>query len=253
MKGSSKTPRHSTRGLGNVFSDQGNFEKADEAYLQALAIDEKSTGRTGIKVGNDLVDLAESYRAQKRYAEAEPLYRRVLAIWENSDVSPIDRASLLNNMCIFQWSKHDFHRATVTCDQALKLWKSVLGDSSPSIAAIYQNAANAHRDVGDYDVAERLYDSALAIWNKPGDDGRAATVLISKAQMYASQGNLGKAEELVEESIAHLDSSGPVASSLDASGRIEIYLKGASIMEHRNSALALLLKSKAKALGYKDQ
>ncbi len=35
-------------------------------------------------VATSLNNLAEFYRAQGRYAEAEPLYQRSLAVWENT-------------------------------------------------------------------------------------------------------------------------------------------------------------------------
>ena len=35
-------------------------------------------------MATDLNNLAELYRAQGKYAEAEPLYKRALAIWEKA-------------------------------------------------------------------------------------------------------------------------------------------------------------------------
>ena len=66
---------------------------------KALRIGEREFGPDHINTAIFLNNLAELYRAQGRYAEAEPLYARSLAIWEKA-LGPehLDVATSLNNL-----------------------------------------------------------------------------------------------------------------------------------------------------------
>ena len=72
------------------------------AFLRSLAIFEKSLGSDHPNVAFSLNNLAELYRAQGRYADAEPLHKRALAIREQA-LGPehLDVASSLNNLAGF--------------------------------------------------------------------------------------------------------------------------------------------------------
>ena len=70
------------------------------AALQALlAINEKALGPDHPSVELALNDLAELYKEQGRYAEADPLYRRALATWKEAlGPNHPDVAQSLNNL-----------------------------------------------------------------------------------------------------------------------------------------------------------
>ena len=53
-------------------------------YQRALAIEEKALGPEHPDVATSLNNLAELYRDQGKYGEAEPLYQRALAIDEKA-------------------------------------------------------------------------------------------------------------------------------------------------------------------------
>jgi tetratricopeptide (TPR) repeat protein len=61
---------------------RAGWRKAEQLLRRALTIAEKAFGPDHPDVGADLNNPAELYRIQGRYAEAEPLYKRVLAIDE---------------------------------------------------------------------------------------------------------------------------------------------------------------------------
>jgi tetratricopeptide (TPR) repeat protein len=58
----------------------GKFVEAIPLAQQALAIRERTLGPNHPDVATSLTNLALLYASQRRYAEAEPLYRRALAI-----------------------------------------------------------------------------------------------------------------------------------------------------------------------------
>ena len=60
---------------------------AERLYKRSLAIREKALGLDHPAIAGSLNNLAVLYRSLGRYAEAEPLYQRALAIWENALVA----------------------------------------------------------------------------------------------------------------------------------------------------------------------
>ena len=63
--------------------EQARYAEAEELYLAALE-EAESFGEQDPRLATSLNNLAELYRAQGKYAEAEPLYQRALAILEKA-------------------------------------------------------------------------------------------------------------------------------------------------------------------------
>ena len=84
--------------LANLYKAQGKHAQVEPLYQRALAIREQweqfllrglalveqQLGLEHSDVAYVLNDLANLYKAQGKYAQAEPLYQRALAIWEKS-------------------------------------------------------------------------------------------------------------------------------------------------------------------------
>ena len=64
---------------GTAAFQQGNDREAEERFAAGLKLAEK-IGPRNRRVATSLDRLAALYRAQGRYAEAEPLFKRALAI-----------------------------------------------------------------------------------------------------------------------------------------------------------------------------
>ncbi len=62
---------------------QADYAQAEKLFLAALKEAEKF-GDQDPRLAASLNNLAELYRAQGKYTQAEPLYRRALAIWEKT-------------------------------------------------------------------------------------------------------------------------------------------------------------------------
>src|ERR1019366_4127451 len=61
---------------------RGEYANAAALYKSALAIQEKTLGPDHVEVAASLNNLAVLYQDEYMDAQAEPLYRRSLAIWE---------------------------------------------------------------------------------------------------------------------------------------------------------------------------
>lgn len=63
------------------------MQRAEELHKRALKVLE-DLGSDRFDVASTLNELAELYRAQKRFADAEPLYKRALGIYAKGDMNP---------------------------------------------------------------------------------------------------------------------------------------------------------------------
>lgn len=87
-------------GAGRTFYEQGYYTDAEKAFLAALKEAERF-GPGDARLAASLNNLAELYRAQSRYVEAEPLHKRSLAVREKvlGPEHP-DVAQSLNNLAL---------------------------------------------------------------------------------------------------------------------------------------------------------
>lgn len=119
---------------------QGNFAEAEERLIIALRITE-AFGTQDQRYATTLHNLAALYRIERRYAEAEPLYKRSLKIKETRSVMIKARTS-----------------------PTMK--KKVLNNSDRSIAKTLHSLAGLYHVQGRYAEAEPLYMQALNIREK---------------------------------------------------------------------------------------
>src|SRR5262245_4893052 len=87
---------------------QNRYEEAARSFLQAVQYAEKLTP-VDYRLEDSLHGLAESYRLQKKYAEAEPFYRRYLAAHWGGPTAPevLDRCAALLTLAYFHDSQFD--------------------------------------------------------------------------------------------------------------------------------------------------
>ena len=104
---------------------------------------------------------------QGRYAQAEPLYQRALAIREKA-LGPDhpDAAASLNNLAVLYDNQGRYEQAEPLYHRALAIREKVLGPDHPATAASLNNLAVLYRKQGRHGQAEPLYQRALAIREK---------------------------------------------------------------------------------------
>ncbi len=73
------TPWETSTAAGLEAYQQARYAEAEKAWLLALK-EAENFGPEDPRLATSLNNLAELYRAQGKYAEAEPLYERALAI-----------------------------------------------------------------------------------------------------------------------------------------------------------------------------
>jgi tetratricopeptide (TPR) repeat protein len=195
--------------LNEVFPD---VEFQDWAQCERLIPHAIAAGRLVEDLGLDslaaarLLDQSGHYLDDHaRYAEAEPLYQRSLAILEKA-LGPDhpDTATSLNNLAVLYDNQGRYAEAEPLYQQALVILEEVLGPDHPNTARNLDNLATLYDSQGRHMEAEPLLQRALAILEKtmgPGDPDTASSVN-NLAVLYDGQGRYAEAEPLYQRALA---------------------------------------------------
>ena len=153
-----------------------------------------------------LNNLAELYiEAEARYAEAEPLYKRSLVIWEKSPgLDHPNVAVVLNNLAGLYQSQGRYTEAEPLLKRSLAIKEKALGPDNPDVALSLNTLAETYRAQGRDADAEPLYQRSLQILQQARgpDDPNIATLLNNIASLYFAQGRYRDAESHFLRSLA---------------------------------------------------
>jgi CHAT domain-containing protein/Tfp pilus assembly protein PilF len=145
------------------------------------------------------------YKTQGRYAEAEPLYKRALAIHEKA-LGPDhpDVANSLGNLALLYQEEDRYADAEPLFKRALAIQEEALGPDHPGVAGALNNLAGLYEDEGRYADAEPLYKRALEIKQKALGPAHpdVALALNNLAVLYDDEGRYADAEPLYKRAIA---------------------------------------------------
>ncbi|MBI4641535.1 MAG: tetratricopeptide repeat protein, partial [Candidatus Tectomicrobia bacterium] len=101
---------------------------------------------------------------QGKYNEAEPLFKRVLAILEKtlgSDHPSV--AQSLNNLGLLYYSQGKYTEAEPLYQRAVAIREKILGSNHPNLATSLNNLAGLYHAQGKHTEAESLYQRSLEI------------------------------------------------------------------------------------------
>ena len=185
------------------------YKGAEWAFLTPLYLDissviEKALGLDHPFVATTLNNLAELYRSQGRYADAEPLYKRALEITEKAQgPDHSDVAATLNNLALLYQSQGRYAEAEPLYRRSLEIKEKALGPDDPDVSITLHNLALLYKSQGRYGEAEPLYKRSLEIKEKAlgPDHPDVATTLNNLASLYESQGKQAEAEPLYKRSL----------------------------------------------------
>ena len=146
--------------------EQGNYAEAERQFLAAVQESENFAPQDPV-LAMSLNNLAEAYRAQGKYAQAEPLYRRALSIDEKVlGLGHPDTATDLNNLATLYFNQDRYAEAEPLYQRSLAIREKVLGPEDPNVASCLNNLAGLYQAQGQYAEAEPLLQRSLAIWEK---------------------------------------------------------------------------------------
>ena len=153
-----------------------------------------------------LLNQAGHYLNERaQYAEAEPLFRRTLAILEIAlGTEHPDVATSLNNLAELYRNQGKYADAEPLMAQALTIREKALGPEHPATAMSLNNLAGLYDTQGKYADAEPLHRRALAIREKAlgANHPDVAQSLNNLALLYYNQGKYADAELLYWQALA---------------------------------------------------
>ncbi|MEI6260247.1 MAG: tetratricopeptide repeat protein, partial [Deltaproteobacteria bacterium] len=150
-------------------------------------------------------NLAGLYYTTGRYAEAEPLYKRALTIYEK--VLGPEHASTtasLNNLAGLYYTTGRYAEAEPMLKRALAIREKVLGPEHADTATSLNSLAVLYKTTGRYAEAEPMLKRALAIREKVLGPEHADTAnsLNNLAGLYETTGRYAEAEPLHKRALA---------------------------------------------------
>ena len=189
-----------------LYRESGSLRRR-RAALQALAGDQRESARSRSSRCRYVAEQsggALRYQ-QGRYADAEPLYKRSLAIWEKA-LGPDhpDVATSLNNLAVLYREQGRYADAEPLYKRSLAIDEKALGPDHPDVATSLNNLAVLYDNQGRYADAEPFYKRSLAIREKAlgPDHPDVANSLNNLAVLYDNQGRYADALPIVRRTIA---------------------------------------------------
>jgi tetratricopeptide (TPR) repeat protein len=146
---------------------------------------------------SSLSTLADVSRAEGRFAEAERLYKRALAIDEEAlEKDHLNVARDVNNLAKLYQAQGQYAEAEPLYRRGLAMREKDLGPVHPEVAQSLNNLAEVYYAQGKYTEAEPLHKRALAIREKVLGPvhPEVAQSLNNLAAVYRDQGRYGAAE-----------------------------------------------------------
>lgn len=177
---------------------------AEALPLAQAMVAQLEKGPPSRDLGGALNNLAQVYGDMGRDAEAEPLYKRSLAVMEKAvGLDSADMAPELNNLAALYQRQFRYAEAEPLFKRALALREKALPPGHPDAGQSLNNLATLYERQDRHSDSEPLFKRALAIYQKvPGADPAVATLLNNLGQVYKAEGRYADAEPAIKQSLA---------------------------------------------------
>ncbi|GLH80816.1 hypothetical protein SSBR45G_57250 [Bradyrhizobium sp. SSBR45G] len=152
-----------------------------------------------------LTNLGQALASLGRDAEAEPNYKRAVALYETAlGLDSVEIAPALNNLAALYQRQQRYAEAEPLFARALAIRERALGAAHPDVGQALNNLATLYERQDRHGDAEPLFRRALAIYRKAAgpDSAPVATLLNNLGQLTKSDGRYGEAEPLIRQSLA---------------------------------------------------
>jgi CHAT domain-containing protein len=145
------------------------------------------------------------YEQMGRFADAEPLFRRALAIREQAlgpDHPQV--ATTLSQLSSLLMSQRNYAESEASAQRALSIREQALGTNNDRVAGTLINLGEAQLALGRYAEAEATLRRAVEIRQSmlPADDLSIARTQAALARVYHAQGHFAQAEPLFKRDAA---------------------------------------------------
>ena len=194
----------SLNNLAVVLSLSGDFDEADALFREAIRGVERAREETP-EMAEVYNNAAQLYQDQARYAEAEPMMRRALAIWRSTLGDAHGEVAIgLNNLGMLHSKMGDYAGAAALYRDAVARWRGLYGEDHPYVGFGLNNLGVVLDKQGRYAEAEAVKTTVVERHRRLlGDEHpEVAKALGNLAVTLSNQGELARAEALQREGLA---------------------------------------------------
>src|SRR5687768_14236639 len=212
---------------GRRFFGRGDFARAEQAFAAAIR-EAEQLGAADLRLATSLANLAQLKLRQRKYDDADRLFRRSLQIRE-STLGP-DHASLVqtvNGLAAVCYARGDIDAAEPLFQRALSITERRLGAQHPDIVTSLNSLARIAFKRNDYSAAGPLLERLLVMKESTvgPDHPEAAPILGSLVKVRVAEGALDEAERLARRVVSIRESEQPpsemaLAASLELLGDV---------------------------------
>ncbi len=189
--------------LGLVYEKLNKIELSEKCYREVLPIYEKAYSKNSLEVSNALQGLADLCRENGRLSEAEPLYKRAIAIREVSAPISSDFGDSLSGLSEVLRRLGRDADAEPSLKRCISVRKQVHGRNHLKVVKPIESLASCNMSLGKYDQAESLFREALSLREAlyGTTSPKLAATLESYAECFSKQKKYERAEPLLKRAV----------------------------------------------------
>lgn len=179
--------------LATTYSRRGDA-RAEDLFKKAISVDNNSTYKN---------NLAWFYLTNKRYVEAEPLFKEILQDSKaNLGENNTEVARNLNNLALLYKDEKNYQAAEPLYKRSLAIREKLLDPDNSNIAQSVSSLGLLYELQGKYTQAEALDKRALEISERTNRRADIAKSLNNLALLYCKQNKYSEAEPLFKKAIS---------------------------------------------------
>lgn len=198
------TPGLAQKGDLSAQSARINGLKSAGKYSEALPLAQAMVASLD-DLAAALNNLAQIYADQGHDDQAEPLYKRAIALMEKgTGLDSVEIAPVLNNLAALDQRQSRYAEAEPLFKRALAIREKALSREHPDVGQSLNNLATFYVKQQRYADAEPLFQRALAIYQKVGgpEHPAVATLLNNLGQLDRDLNRDAEAEAPIKRSLA---------------------------------------------------
>ena len=188
----------------------GDYDKAEDNILKALASQEKQFGRQHIEVAKSLSQLAliKFYKGDDG-KQVEKLMQESLQIMGNKlGKDNPQYAEILKNVAVLNISEKKYTIAFSSLTQAETIWRTKTGSKSNiNAASIYSLTGDVYYQLKNYKKAEEFYNKGKDLYNRffSSNHPEYVKVLSKLAKVYYMEKDYKRAKKNIEEALGNYE------------------------------------------------
>jgi tetratricopeptide (TPR) repeat protein len=191
-----------TRGQGAAHFDTVRAEWQLKTARLVAALPKED--RAAFLSARDLTKEGEALFRQGKYADAQPLFERALAIRRRllTDDHP-DTAQTFSQLAVNLGAQAKYAAAEPYCEKTLTIYRRLFSDDHPYTAVSFNNMAANLNAQGKYGLAQPMFEKSLEIHRRLLGDQDPQTALFYKnlANNLTAQGKYQNARPLLEKAL----------------------------------------------------